>query len=66
MNSDLHDDDRAEEALRAAWALGEYVNGETGCLHCGRNRLCICANGMHRCEKCNWCPELSDYAPVDW
>jgi len=61
--SDLHEQDRADEALRAAWRLGDYV--VSNCSHCGRARLCICDNGMHRCEKCNWCPELSEYAPTD-
>jgi len=55
------------EAVVAGWALGEYANGDTGCTHCGRHRLCLCPNGKHRCEKCNWSPELNDYAPVnDW
>lgn len=52
-----------EHPERAGWVPGEYDNGETGCPHCGRFRLCICPNGMHRCEKCDWCPELNDYAP---
>lgn len=62
---DLHDEDRAEAARRAEWALGDYDNGDDGCPNCGRSRLCVCPNGKHRCEKCNWCPELGDYAPVD-
>jgi len=49
-----------------AWALGDYDNGENGCPHCGRFRLCICQNGKHRCEKCNWSPELNSYAPIDY
>ncbi len=60
---DIHGEDRAEAALRAAWSLGDYV--EPDCPRCGRHRLCVCANGMHRCEKCNWSPELANYAPVD-
>lgn len=51
-----------EDALHQQWRLGEYVG--TPCPNCGRARLCACDNGMHRCEKCNWCPELNDYAPV--
>lgn len=54
-----------EDRERAEWALGEYDNGDAGCPHCGRHRLCMCPNGKHRCEKCNWCPELNDYAPVN-
>jgi hypothetical protein len=54
-----------EDRERAEWALGDYDND--GCPHCGRHRLCLCPNGKHRCEKCNWCPELNHYAPVnDW
>ena len=52
-----------EDKERAEWALGDYDNGEDGCPHCKRMRLCKCDNGMHRCEKCNWCPELNGYAP---
>lgn len=52
------------DRLIAEWALGDYDNGEHGCPNCGRHRLCKCDNGMHRCEKCNWVPELNDYAPV--
>jgi hypothetical protein len=48
---------------RGAWDLGDYDNGEHGCPRCGRSRLCQCPNGKHRCEKCNWCPELGTYAP---
>jgi hypothetical protein len=36
-----------------------------GCPNCGRHRLCLCPNGKHRCEKCDWCPEDAEYAPVD-
>lgn len=57
--------DEKEELLQKEWSLGDYDNGENGCVHCGRFRLCICDNGKHRCEKCNWSPELNGYAPVD-
>lgn len=56
--------DEQEEREILEWSLGEYDNGETGCSNCGRHRLCICTNGMHRCEKCNYSPELSGYAPA--
>ena len=59
MLPDLNDDE--EGRLLAQWALGDYV-GE--CPNCGRSRLCACPNGKRRCEKCNWCPEDEDYAPV--
>ena len=55
----------AQEAADAlAWKLGHYV--KQACPHCGRYLLCACANGKHRCEKCNWCPEDGTYAPVNW
>lgn len=53
----------AQAALMDEWALGDYENGDTGCPHCGRMRLCKCPNGKHRCEKCNWSPELNGFAP---
>lgn len=52
-----------EDRESAEWALGQYDNCDAGCPNCGRFRLCVCANGKHRCEKCNWSPELNDYAP---
>lgn len=47
------------EAEESAWALGEYVSKP--CPNCGRQRLCKCSNGKHRCEKCNWIPEDDSY-----
>ena len=61
----LFDDDEKEKKLSEDWKLGEYDNPDNGCVHCGRHRVCICQNGKHRCEKCNWCPEIGDYAPVE-
>lgn len=57
----LHDEDQMK---REIWELLDYDNGESGCPMCGRYRLCICKNGNHRCEKCNWCPEICGYATV--
>lgn len=51
-----------EDALRKAWALGDYV-GE--CPNCKRQRLCSCDNGKTLCEKCNWCPEDDKYILID-
>lgn len=48
-----------DETARSEWALGNYV--AEPCPNCGRQRLCKCANGKHRCEKCNWVPEYSEY-----
>jgi hypothetical protein len=61
MPIDLMDSYKQEkeesDAFYANWALGEYDNGDNGCPECGRHRLCICPNGKHRCEKCDWSPE---------
>jgi hypothetical protein len=54
--------DEDEERLIRDWALGCYLPKD--CPNCGRYRLCECDNGKSRCEKCNWCPELNQYAPV--
>lgn len=53
---DEKDDDREQ------WSLGDYVEG--ACTNCGRVRVCECPNGMRRCEKCNWVPEIADYCPA--
>jgi len=50
-----------QDAHDKQWALGDYVNNP--CPQCGRHRLCVCSNGKHRCEKCDWCPEYDEYAP---
>ena len=63
----LNNEDPADPSTheQGGWALGDYADQD--CPHCGRSRLCLCPNGKHRCEKCNWCPELNAYAPVnDW
>jgi hypothetical protein len=55
---DIEEEMKREDAYRAEWRLGEYTGK---CEKCRRERLCICENGKHRCEKCNWCPEDSIY-----
>ena len=50
-----------EDQERQNWELGDYAS--ENCPNCGRQRLCKCANEKHRCEKCNWCSEINDYAP---
>jgi hypothetical protein len=55
--------DEREEACNKEWELGDYLPEE--CPNCKRQRLCKCDNGKSRCEKCNWCPELNQYAPVN-
>jgi hypothetical protein len=52
-----------DDADREAWSLGEYDGNP--CPNCARQRLCLCPNGKHRCEKCNWCPEDGEYAPIN-
>ena len=59
----MTNDQDLDDALRAEWALGEYDG--TNCGYCGRERVCLCTNGKHRCEKCNWCPEDQAFAPVN-
>ncbi len=51
-----------EKAERKAWGFGKYMIYP--CTNCNRMRLCICPNGKHRCEKCNWVPEDAAYCPV--
>lgn len=60
---DIKKEQGEEDRIRQEWKLGDYGNGENECPNCGRSRLCICPNGKHRCEKCNWCPEDLAYAP---
>lgn len=34
------------------------------CPSCERNRLGLCENGRHWCDKCEWCPELKTYVQM--
>lgn len=52
---------KREDEEREDWYLGDYEAYD--CPHCGRQRLCKCPNGKHRCEKCNWVPEDNEYGP---
>jgi len=52
-----------EDAQLAEWALGDYASYP--CPNCGRERLCKCLNGKHRCDKCNWVPEDDSYCPIE-
>ena len=58
----LEAEQKEEDALRAQWALGDYIAGS--CINCGRERVCVCPNGKHRCEKCNYVPEDRAFCPV--
>jgi len=54
----LADDQENSRLHTDSWSfIGDY----TECKKCNRMRLCKCKNEMHRCEKCNWCPELKKY-----
>ena len=55
IGDSMRDDYKNDEIHRKKWVLGDYV--DESCPKCGRQRLCKCPNGKHRCEKCNWCPE---------
>lgn len=60
----MHDNlEEVESHERAKWLLSDYVKHP--CPNCGRMRLCQCPNGSHRCEKCNWSPELNGYVPAN-
>jgi ribosomal protein L37AE/L43A len=39
------------------WNLNLEDNSQSQCTHCSRNRVSLCLNGKHRCEKCNYSPE---------
>lgn len=59
--TDYQQEQDEERRLEAEWDLGEYRNPDNGCPNCGRFRVCICPNGKHRCEKCNWVLEDKGY-----
>ena len=63
LSDDIERSRKEEAELRAAWSLGDYISSD--CENCGRQRVCKCPNGKHRCEKCNWVPEDKAYAPVE-
>ncbi len=46
------------------WSPIKYVDGS--CPKCGRQRLELCENGKHWCEKCNWVVEDNKYYCPDW
>lgn len=60
----MDDHQRDAEAERALWCAahpGFYTGA--ACANCNRVRVYLCANGKHRCEKCNWVPEMNAYGP---
>ena len=50
-----------EEQDRIQSKMGPYDNPENGCPNCGRHRVMIGDDKKHRCEKCGWCIEDSEY-----
>ena len=39
------------------WRFNLDDDSQSRCSNCGRNRISLCENGKHRCEKCDWSPE---------
>lgn len=39
------------------WSFNLEDISQSECIACGRNRISLCDNGKHRCEKCDFCPE---------
>jgi hypothetical protein len=39
------------------WSFDPNDNSQAECPNCGRNRISLCLNGKHRCEKCDYCIE---------
>jgi len=54
----LEEDERRK---RNVAKMGDYENPENGCPNCGRHRVMRGDDGKHRCEKCAWCIEDSNY-----
>lgn len=54
----------AQERLdRVQYTLADYA--DRPCPNCARQRLCICHNNKHVCEKCHWCVEDGEYRNDD-
>lgn len=52
-----------DAAVSAAWQPATQVYTGVACTACGRNRVQLCRNQKHKCDKCNFCPETEAYAP---
>lgn len=52
-----------ERADKLQYTLVDYV--AQPCPNCARQRLCVCHNGKHVCEKCHWCVEDGEYQDAD-
>ncbi len=53
-----------EEKEKAEWENLKYV--ATLCPKCGRQRVELCRNKKHWCEKCNWVIEDQNYFQPEW
>lgn len=51
-----------DQSIQDQWQLGDYVS--ISCPNCSRERVCLCPNGKHRCEKCNWIVEDNMYCEI--
>lgn len=44
--------------LGGPWAFVQGDTSQSVCPNCGRNRISLCVNGKHCCEKCDYSPEM--------
>jgi hypothetical protein len=52
-----------DAAVTAAWEPASDSYTGAPCAACGRNRIQLCRNQKHMCDKCHFCPETGTYAP---
>ncbi len=45
---------------------GDYDNPPDGCPNCGRQRIMLCQDEKHHCEKCWWCIEDNKYGSQEY
>lgn len=57
------DQDKEFEEIET-WANVKYI--AVACPKCGRQRVELCANGKHWCEKCNWVIQDHKYFNPNW
>ena len=53
-----------EAQERERWAAVKYT--DKPCPNCQRQRVELCENGKHWCEKCNWVIEDEKYFCPAW
>ena len=49
-----------EDKLREQYSSSEYAG--YACKNCGRQRVLLCANSKHICEKCYWDQNSEEYS----